>query len=211
MVAKKTYKDVFFMKNLTLSILFLSVFLISCAAPQKREEPAPTPVIVEAPEPPPVVKATPPPVDVLKLPPNATIRDTPRGKVLVITPKIVHFYNAETNMMSGYIKSFDVAKTILDMNPSIKMVLEGNANRLGEAYPYNYQLSVRRADASLNYLINLGVDKKRLITSALGEGLPEYPTLEENRRLEFIIIENENDLIKYNNFVKNVDIKKEVE
>lgn len=194
------------MKNMILSTLLLSVFLISCAAPQKRE----APVAVETP-PPAVVEASPPPVESLKLPLNATIRDTDRGKVLVITPKIVYFYNAKTNMITGYVNSFQVAKTVLDMNPNITLVLEGNANRLGQAFPYNYNLSVLRSDASLKYFTGIGADSIRLITSALGEALPEYPTLPENRRLEFIIIENENDLIKYNDFVKNVDIKKEVE
>ena len=43
------------------------------------------------------------------------------------------------------------------------------------------------------------------------EGLPEYPTLEDNRRSEFIIIMNENDLKKYNDFAKTVDVNKETE
>ncbi|MDA0029448.1 hypothetical protein OFR29_08190 [Brachyspira hyodysenteriae] len=39
--------------------------------------------------------------------------------------------------------------------------------------------------------------------------LPEYPTLKENRRSEFIIIMTEDDLKKYNDFAKTVDINKE--
>ena len=41
------------------------------------------------------------------------------------------------------------------------------------------------------------------------QALPEYPTLKENRRSEFIIIMTEDDLKKYNDFAKTVDINKE--
>ena len=55
------------------------------------------------------------------------------------------------------------------------------------------------------------VQNSKLLKHAFGEALPEYPTLEDNRRSEFIIIMNENDLKKYNDFAKTVDVNKETE
>ena len=87
-------------------------------------------------------------------------------------------------------------------------MVEGNSSKEGPA-PYNYQLSKRRSDTSFNYIIKLGAENSKLLKSAFGEALPEYPTLKENRRSEFIIIMTENDLKKYNDFAKTVDINKE--
>ena len=70
-------------------------------------------------------------------------------------------------------------------------------------------MSVRRSDTSYNYLIKLGTKNNRLLKNAFGEALPEYPTLEANRRTEFIVIMNEADLKKYNDFAKTVDVNKE--
>ena len=87
-------------------------------------------------------------------------------------------------------------------------MVEGNSSKEGPA-PYNYKLSQRRSDKSYNYIIKLGVENSRLLKNAFGEALPEYPTLKENRRSEFIIIMTEDDLKKYNDFAKTVDINKE--
>ena len=60
-------------------------------------------------------------------------------------------------------------------------------------------------------IISFVFQNSKLLKNAFGEALPEYPTLKENRRCEFIIIMNENDLKKYNDFAKTVDINKETE
>ena len=89
-------------------------------------------------------------------------------------------------------------------------MVEGNSSKEGRAR-YNYNLSQRRADKSYNYLIKLGAQNSKLLKNAFGEALPEYPELENNRRSEFIIIMNEDDLNKYNDFAKTLDVNKEVE
>ena len=159
----------------------------------------------------------------LNLPDGASVRETPRGKVLVLhDPKSktdigkgsgnyeVKFGFDNTIEIGSYKEAYNLVYQIIKNNPSIRIMVEGNSSKEGPA-PYNYELSKRRSDTSFNYLIKLGSENSKLLKNAFGEALPEYPTLKENRRSEFIIIMTEDDLKKYNDFAKTVDINKETE
>lgn len=157
----------------------------------------------------------------LNLPDGVRVRETPRGKVLELyDPKAKSDVGKQTGIyevkfqfdkaveIGEYKQAYNLVYTILNNNSEIRIMVEGNSSKEGKA-PYNYNLSVRRSDTSYNYLIKLGTKNNRLLKNAFGEGLPEYPTLEANRRTEFIVIMNEADLKKYNDFAKTVDINKE--
>ena len=157
----------------------------------------------------------------LNLPDGASVRETPRGKVLVLhDPKSkadvgkpgstydVKFGFDNTIEIGTYKEAYNLVYQIINNNPGVKIMVEGNSSKEGPA-PYNYKLSQRRSDKSFNYIIKLGVENSKLLKNAFGEALPEYPTLKENRRSEFIIIMTEDDLKKYNDFAKTVDINKE--
>ena len=157
----------------------------------------------------------------LNLPDGAAVRETPRGKVLVLhDPKSkadvgkpgstyeVKFGFDNTVEIGTYKEAYNLVYQIINNNPGVRIMVEGNSSKEGPA-PYNYRLSQRRSDKSFNYIIKLGVENSRLLKNAFGEALPEYPTLKENRRSEFIIIMTEDDLKKYNDFAKTVDINKE--
>ena len=157
----------------------------------------------------------------LNLPDGATVRETPRGKVLVLhDPKSkadvgkpgstydVKFGFDNTIEIGTYKEAYNLVYQIINNNPGVRIMVEGNSSKDGPA-PYNYSLSQRRSDKSYNYIIKLGVENSKLLKNAFGEALPEYPTLQENRRSEFIIIMTEDDLKKYNDFAKTVDINKE--
>ena len=157
----------------------------------------------------------------LNLPDGATVKETPRGKVLVLhDPKSkadvgkpgstydVKFGFDNTIEIGTYKEAYNLVYQIINNNPGVKIMVEGNSSKEGPA-PYNYKLSQRRSDKSFNYIIKLGVENSKLLKNAFGEALPEYPTLKENRRSEFIIIMTEDDLKKYNDFAKTVDINKE--
>lgn len=147
----------------------------------------------------------------LKLPNGVSIRETPRGSVLNLSSgREVKFRFDRTVEIGSYEDAYNLVHQIINDNPSIIIMVEGNSSKEGYA-PYNYDLSQRRADKSYNYLIKLGVQNSKLLKNAFGEALPEYPELENNRRSEFIIIMNENDLTKYNDFAKTIDVNKETE
>ena len=191
------------MKKLLLSVLIVAIVIISCQT---------TPV-VDAPE-----KAT--GVD-LRLPDGVSVRETPRGKVLQLyDPKAkddigkrsatyeVKFKFDKTIEIGSYKEAYNLVAQVLKNNPNVKIIVEGNSSKEGRA-KYNYNLSQRRSDTSYKYLIRLGAENSKLLKNAFGEALPEYPTLQENRRSEFIIILTEEDLKKYNDFAKTVDVNKE--
>ncbi len=73
-------------------------------------------------------------------------------------------------------------------NPQ-KVRIEGNCDERGTV-EYNLALGQKRADAAKNYLVNLGVDAKRLETISYGKEKPVDPGHNEaawakNRRVHF--------------------------
>jgi peptidoglycan-associated lipoprotein len=74
-----------------------------------------------------------------------------------------------------------------------KVRIEGNCDERGTV-EYNLVLGQKRADAAKNYLVNLGVDGKRLDTISYGKEKPEDPEHNEtawakNRRDHFTALQ----------------------
>ncbi len=83
---------------------------------------------------------------------------------------------------------------ILEQTPQIThLVVEGHASEEGE-HAYNYDLSLRRAQAILQALVDAGVHPLRLSCRAMGEVAPVAPGTDEaslarSRRARFLIAE----------------------
>ncbi len=81
---------------------------------------------------------------------------------------------------------------LLDDNPSIRIEIAGYTDSKGEK-EYNRNLSQKRAEAVLNYLVSRGISKKRLVAKGYGEdssvnnGQVNQDGI--NRRTEFVIID----------------------
>jgi len=81
-------------------------------------------------------------------------------------------------------------------NPHIKKVsIEGHTDNQGSD-SYNQKLSDQRAKSVLDYLVGKGIDAKRLTSKGFGESKPigsndTEEGKEQNRRVEFIITEQE--------------------
>ena len=142
------------------------------------------------------------------LPADCSIRETDRGRILETNPKIV-FKFVETNMPATADMSFAQVIEFLDKNPNASIVLEAHTSNKGRAYPYNYNLSVIRARNGKAYLLSKGIATERVIESPLGEALPEYSTQDALRRYEFVIIENDEDMTKYNTYISQLDVRQE--
>ncbi len=76
--------------------------------------------------------------------------------------------------------------------PEAKIQIEGHCDERG-TNEYNLALGVRRATATRNYLVSLGVPTNRLSTISYGEELPVDPRHNEeawakNRRAHFVIL-----------------------
>ncbi len=82
--------------------------------------------------------------------------------------------------------------TFLKAHPEIRIRIEGHTDDIGDEQ-YNLQLSQRRADAVRRYLIEHGVDPRRIEAIGYGESRPLVPNTSEaarakNRRVEMHII-----------------------
>ncbi len=78
---------------------------------------------------------------------------------------------------------------VLRKYPQVKLVIEGHCDERGTA-EYNLALGERRAQASAQYLVNLGVEAGRISTVSYGKERPRDPGHGEsawakNRRDEF--------------------------
>lgn len=76
-------------------------------------------------------------------------------------------------------------------HPDFDVVIEGHCDNRG-TNEYNLALGERRAASAMKYLVNLGVNKKRLTTISYGEELPLDPGNNEkawakNRRDHFVV------------------------
>ena len=76
-------------------------------------------------------------------------------------------------------------------NKNVKIVIEGNCDERGTA-KYNLALGERRAKEAKKYLVNAGVDSKRIKTISYGKERPLDPGHDEdawakNRRDHFVV------------------------
>ncbi len=80
--------------------------------------------------------------------------------------------------------------TLLLENPELSLEIQGHTDSDGSA-PYNLQLSQRRAESVLSYLVLFGIDPSRLQSKGYGESMPVAPNdtdenKAKNRRVELV-------------------------
>jgi outer membrane protein OmpA-like peptidoglycan-associated protein len=114
---------------------------------------------------------------------------------MAITLRGIYFdYNKATIKPESHPALADAAK-ILQENPGIKVEIQGHTDSDGSE-SYNQQLSERRAQSVVTYLIqNFAIDPTRLTAKGYGEmnpvasnSTPEGKAL--NRRVEFVILKS---------------------
>jgi OOP family OmpA-OmpF porin len=71
------------------------------------------------------------------------------------------------NIKPQFYHLLDEVAVVFEKNPGLKVQIEGHTDNIGKA-AYNMKLSLKRAEAVMNYLINKGLAKGRL--SAKGYG-----------------------------------------
>jgi outer membrane protein OmpA-like peptidoglycan-associated protein len=110
-------------------------------------------------------------------------------------PKIlnqVHFLYNSAEFDASSQPQLDSAAAILKQYLTIEIFIKGHTSSEGNA-DYNLKLSEKRAEAVRNYLIQKGIEAKRMTTQGFGETLPLVPDNSEenkrlNRRIEFDIV-----------------------
>ena len=118
-----------------------------------------------------------------------------RGEMLILE-KPIRFAFEKYNVTSDYNESIKYVADYLKENTNVRMVVEGHTDRVGPK-EFNKGLSSRRSRAVITKLTRAGIKKDRLISSGVDFRYLEYNLNRLNRRVEFIIIRDDEDLANY--------------
>lgn len=114
---------------------------------------------------------------------------TDGSKEVSVLAKMIHFDFDKYDIKK---EAADVLKEIADYlkaNPDIRVLIEGHCDERGTR-EYNLQLGMRRSESAKKYLVDLGIEEKRLETISYGKDKPLIDEHNEeawakNRRSEF--------------------------
>ncbi len=126
-----------------------------------------------------------------------------RGRVVVTETSIeildvIYFEYDKAVILPKSFPILDAVGATLQGNPSIQLVeIQGHTDERGDD-AYNLDLSDRRAKAVMKYLVDKGVDPKRLTAQGYGETQPldrrhNEAAWAKNRRVAFLIIKRATD------------------
>lgn len=112
------------------------------------------------------------------------------GKKVIL--ESIYFKQSSIQMIGDSQKNLLEIIKFLQENPSIHIKINGHTDNVGKDFS-NLQLSRLRATVIMNFLINKGINAKRLSSEGYGGNLPLRPNNTEenkkkNRRVEFEIL-----------------------
>jgi peptidoglycan-associated lipoprotein len=175
-----------------MGILVVSLFIVNCKKRVEVKPPAPPVVTEEEAQPVEEVEEAP---AVAK--PTLSEEEIFRAKTLEELNKeqplqMIHFDFDKYNIR-------DDAKPVLEKNaewlrkhPTVRILIEGHCDERGTE-EYNLALGEKRAKATMDYLVALGISPSRIKTISYGKSMPLDPGHNEvawakNRRAQFVII-----------------------
>ncbi|HRG78420.1 MAG TPA: OmpA family protein, partial [Cyclobacteriaceae bacterium] len=120
-----------------------------------------------------------------------------RNKIFVL--ENIYFDYNESYIRADAAKELDKLLTLLNDNTDLKIEMGSHTDSVASE-AYNIELSQRRAESTVNYLIRNGIDPARLVAKGYGESKPiarntnpdgsDNPAgRQRNRRTEFKILE----------------------
>ncbi|MFB6241014.1 MAG: OmpA family protein [Gemmatimonadota bacterium] len=104
----------------------------------------------------------------------------------------IHFEFDRSRITDQAARILQEKAEVLEEYSDVRITIEGHADERG-SLEYNQALGMRRAQATLDYLVNLGLDESRFSTVSYGEERPLVPDASteseyrRNRRAEFVI------------------------
>ena len=129
----------------------------------------------------------PPPPPVVKPPAKIGDEEIAAGKAIIL--KKVIFDLGKATVQAGSETELNVLHEYLVENPEARVKINGHTDRLGDRKK-NLILSQERADAIKDYLVEKGIDKKRIETEGLGDtNTICSPPCADNRRVDFILLD----------------------
>ncbi|MBN2495386.1 MAG: OmpA family protein [Deltaproteobacteria bacterium] len=139
---------------------------------------------------------------------NATVmaefKLTPKPKKVIVVlakdakkiqvKKKIHFASGKAKLRADAYQILDGVIDVLVNHPEITRVrIEGHTDSMGSA-KFNEELSQKRAEAVMNYLLEQGIPSGKLEAKGFGEARPIAPNStsrgrEQNRRVEFMLVD----------------------
>ena len=116
------------------------------------------------------------------------------GKYRIIINSINFKFNSD-KLIGNYKKTLDRLVSILNKFNEYRFIVTGHTDTTGQV-PYNEKLSIKRAAAVYNYLVQKKMDKSRMTKEGKGELDPlisperNEEDQRKNRRVEFYLIKN---------------------
>lgn len=114
---------------------------------------------------------------------NVKLYLTPTDSPIKVENISYAFGSWELNEASKH--SLDSLVQILELNPTITIELMSHTDHVGSEQ-YNFDLSQKRAQAAVDYLIQKGIDPDRLVAKGYGETWPKKVTRELARQYDFL-------------------------
>jgi peptidoglycan-associated lipoprotein len=124
---------------------------------------------------------------------DATYTDSQKGGVGFGLLDRVHFDFDKSEINSQATETLKKNAATIKASNTMRVLVEGHCDERG-TNEYNVALGERRARATLNYLVSLGVARNRLEMKSWGEEKPlivghDEKAYAENRRAEFVILQ----------------------
>lgn len=146
----------------------------------------------------------------LDMPDNFYTIITKRGAIIRVKDDFLYFRRSSYRINNQSLTVLENIKKFMneDGNKNIKIIVEGHSDSTGGdgALLDNVILSKNRSKAVIDKLINMGIDKEKLISRYYSDYIPYYSNnlydlqrSERNRRVEFVFIGNDKDLDNYIN------------
>jgi peptidoglycan-associated lipoprotein len=174
-----------------LIVLMLSLAFTFAACKKKAPEIEPTPSagagnVTETP-----VDTTQPPPPVVTPPEETEITDNVLADITRQLQPVFYDYN-KSDIREDQITALQNNGRILKQNARVNVLVEGHCDERGTE-EYNLALGERRARASKDYLVGLGIADNRINTISYGESKPfaeghNEDAWQQNRRAHFVAI-----------------------
>ncbi|AEM21294.1 hypothetical protein Bint_0665 [Brachyspira intermedia PWS/A] len=147
---------------------------------------------------------------------------TERGKVLIVPKNILFQFNSGELDLNKYLKTVKYVGDVSTSTNIMMIIIEGHIStneykkttngydRKDILFLYNRK-NIDELSYKRSYNVYLAVTNgivSKLTNYGLQDLLSEYKKIEENRRVEFILIENTNDMNVYTNYINNLIMSK---
>ena len=116
---------------------------------------------------------------------------------ITLSERVVFAHGSAAILEAG-LTLLEAVRRLLEQQPDLRRIeVQGHTDNLGDAR-YNRELSQRRAEAVMKWLVEHGVEPMRLTAKGFGPDQPAFDNRTEegrrqNRRVEFAVIERDTD------------------